>query len=177
VAGTAAVGIFRVAQTLLGVVNPLFLALEHILPRRIGEWSRAWGWPTALRRYTKTALLIGAAITAAIVTMGVFGEPLMIIAGGADAAGFGWVVLGLGLVWVPYLVFIMIAFPLRAIERTRAIALSQAVSAVVALLIAVPLVGQFGLAGMILGMFTSYAVGAGVLLTQYRRLRTAEYMQ
>jgi hypothetical protein len=30
---------------------------------------------------------------------------------------------------------------------------------------------------MILGMFTSYAVGAGVLLTQYRRLRTAEYMQ
>ncbi|WP_299638383.1 polysaccharide biosynthesis C-terminal domain-containing protein [Devosia sp.] len=176
VVGTEAVGLVRTGQTLIGVVHPLFLALEHILPRRIGEMASRYGWHRALQEYARLATAVAGGMLLIMAGLAILAQPLLALTVGAEAASHAWVMQALCGIWVPYLLFSMLTFPLRAVERTRAIALSLTATVLVALVIVLPLVQHFGIAGILAGMAIAQIVSAGLLALQYAKVRR-EFVQ
>ena len=77
---------------------------------------------------------------------------------------------GLCLVWVPSLAFIATTFPLRALEKTAPIAASLAISAILAVVISVPVVQMWGVAGMVAGQLIVKLVAAILLGLLYARI-------
>ena len=163
VAGMEAVGIVRACQTLVGTVHPFVQVLEHIFPRQIGQAVRKQGWSVALREYARLACIATGGIVLLLAVLAVFAEPLLALMLGPGAEEHAWVMRGTCLVWVPYVAFIVTTFPLRALEKTAPIAASLAISAILAVLISVPIVQEWGEIGMVIGQLIVRLVAAILL--------------
>ena len=170
VAGTEAVGIVRACQTVVGTIHPFVLVLEHIFPRQIGQSVRKHGWSVALREYARLASIATGGIVLVLALIAVFAEPLLTLTLGAGAEAHAWVMRGLCLVWVPSLAFIATTFPLRALEKTAPIAASLAISAILAVVISVPVVQMWGVAGMVAGQLIVKLAAAILLGLLYARI-------
>lgn len=170
VAGAEAVGIVRACQTVVGTIHPFVLVLEHIFPRQIGQSVRKHGWSMALREYARLASIATGGIVLVLALLAVFAEPLLTLTLGAGAEAHAWVMRGLCLVWVPSLAFIATTFPLRALEKTAPIAASLAISAILAVVISVPVVQMWGVAGMVAGQLIVKLVAAILLGLLYARI-------
>lgn len=170
VAGMEAVGIVRACQTVVGTIHPFVLVLEHIFPRHIGQSVRKHGWSVALREFAWLAGIATGGIVMALALLAVFAEPLLALTLGPGAETHAWVMRGLCLVWVPYLAFIVTSFPLRALENTAPIAASLAISAILAVVISVPIVEIWGEAGMVVGQLIVKLVAAILLGLLYGRI-------
>jgi O-antigen/teichoic acid export membrane protein len=174
VLGNEAVGIVRACSAIIGLVHPLILSLEHIFPREIGRLVADHGWSRGLRRYHGAAVRTGAALAAVFASLVFLAEPLLSILAGADMSHHAWVLQGLVFAWVPYVVASFIVLPLRAMERTRAVAASLAISAAAAAIIAVPLVSLFGIGGIVAGTVLIALLNTTILIAAYMHIRRQE---
>lgn len=170
VAGMEAVGIVRACQTVVGTIHPFVLVLEHIFPRQIGQSVRKHGWTVALREFARLAGIATGGIVLALALLAVFAEPLLALTLGPGADAHAWVMRGICLVWVPYLAFTVTSFPLRALENTAPIAASLAISAILAVVISVPVVQMWGEIGMVVGQLIVKLVAAILLGFLYARI-------
>jgi O-antigen/teichoic acid export membrane protein len=170
VAGMEAVGIVRACQTLVGTIHPFVLVLEHIFPRQIGQSVREYGWRVALTDHARLAGIAVGGIILVLALLAALAEPLLVLALGPGADAHAWVMRGVCLVWVPLLTFTATTFPLRALEQTAPIAASLAISAILAVVISVPIIQMAGVAGMVAGQVIVNVVATTLLGLQYARI-------
>lgn len=171
IAGLEAVGIVRTCQSITGLVNPLFFALDHILPRRIGQQISVFGEEEALRRYENLAWLACSVILALLGGLALLAGPLLGALVGTDAVGHAWVLQGLCLSILPSMAGVIISYPMRALERVRPIAIALFVSASISVVVAVPIISEFGIAGIVAGIALGNLTSLGMIIAGYRSMK------
>lgn len=163
--GPAAVGAIRGAQNLLALTHIFFLGLENVVPGEASQRFRQGGF-SALRGYLARvglALLASTGLVAALAAH--FSEELLELAYRAadpiSVEALAW--------YVPIYLLVALALPLRAglrtLEHTRAIFFAYVLGTVFALLAARPLIGDFGVAGVMFGILMNQLVMMIVLTT------------
>lgn len=152
--GLAEVGIVRAAQQLVTMVNVPIQGFANIVHVRAAAAYSSRGYEALVDFVGTFVLRYKAAIALCLVTIAVFGGPLLTLVFGPDYAGHGPLVASLAFVLMLYLVRNMVSIMVQAMEATRYDFYAAAAGILVMAATIFPLVSQLGLAGAIL----SYAL-------------------
>jgi O-antigen/teichoic acid export membrane protein len=150
--GPFAIGIVRACQTIVGLLNPVFTALENMVPKWLGAQIYENGMQSALRKYARVAggiYLVGAT---ALLVIAVLADPVLTVFAGPDSAGYGWILQVLCLGTSAVLGSLLTAFIFRAWEQTRPIFFSYLTACTSTFVVGTPLMLSFGMLGVVLGM-------------------------
>jgi O-antigen/teichoic acid export membrane protein len=153
-----ATGVLRTCQAVAGLVNPLILTLEHVLPRRLGEDIRRRGEVAAIRAYVESGRLVLFGFGLILGALALFAEPVLSLASADQAAGYGWLLQLFCVLNVLVTLVALVNILLRAFERTLPIFISPLIAAGLSLLAALPLASSFGVAGVAAGMIAAQLV-------------------
>ncbi|HEY8593657.1 MAG TPA: hypothetical protein VIL84_00290 [Devosiaceae bacterium] len=170
--GGQAVGVLRASQSVVGLVNPLLLALENIIPRWLGEQARIGGKSQAMTAYWQVGSAIALVFTILLVVIAGFAGPFLARIAGPGAAPYVWVMQIICLTYMTGVLTVLVGFAFRTYEKTRPMALSLFCSSLFAACAAWPLVYFLGLPGLMLGILTSGTVRLVTLVLQRRILLT-----
>ena len=145
--GDEAVGGLRAGQYLLGASHFILHAMENFVPNRAAEHLRLGGRPALTQYLVHQTLVLGGAMLALILVLGVFATLAVRVVFGEDYVRFaaitGIMAVAYGAtvirsIWVHYL---------RAIENARSIFLAHLASSVTGVVLIAPMIGAMGLAG------------------------------
>ncbi|MEM6262695.1 MAG: hypothetical protein AAGI38_09330 [Bacteroidota bacterium] len=156
--GTGAVGALRMVQNLMGVAHVLFLAMENFVPVRAAA-SMAEGGIAGLQAYLKQATFkLGGVLGGLLLIVGVAAPWLLGWCYGAEHASYAYLVRGFCLLYILTFTGFIFRYYLRSVEYTFPIFLAYVLSTAFSVIAAYPMVGQFGLMGVIYGMGTAQLV-------------------
>jgi O-antigen/teichoic acid export membrane protein len=170
--GTAAVGVLRASQNLMGLAQILFFGLQNVIPGRAGSWLRTHGID-GLVSYVKRATWALELATGAIVcTFAITPEFWLSLIFGDQFGGNGHLVRWYA---ATYMV-VGLAFPLTgglwALESTRPIFVSYAAATVVGFATAYPLLTYGGVVGAAVGVLLTQVIMVSILFLGFvRRIR------
>lgn len=160
--GTTSLGALKAAQTMLGVLHVFFLAMENIVPVQAAKIHLEKG-TSALASYMERLAWSGTVLTLAI-SMVVMAWPdaLLRLVYGHSSADMVLALRALAVLYVFVFEVAVLQLLFRTLEHTRPIFVSFAVTALISLLTAYPIVNAFGLMGVVGGM-----IGQQVLMTMF----------
>ena len=167
--GTAAVGGFRAAQNIVGVINILTLGLENAVPPQASRHFFAGGY-RALSAYLRKITWLGGGLTlgAALVIAAVPEFWLNLVFGG-DYVAYAEILRWIALCKPMYFLGIPLRAGLRTIEETKPLFLASLLAMSLSLAAAFPVVGHFGLYGVIFGRLTINLMTQAMLLRALAR--------
>lgn len=161
--GTTAMGAIRMGQTLIGILNPLLLALENFVPTRaakvmetsgrlaMGRYLIHMGWKSALLFFP---FLIGMAL----------GAPTIIdLAFGAKYLPYTFVLRGFALLYCFVFAGTLLRYYFRTTGATREIFLAYVGCTLASLVLSHPFVSAWGLYGVLAGLLLSQGIICGWL--------------
>ena len=156
--GGGAVGALKAAQNLIGLLSVAFIALENSVPVEAARVLAREGLVGMVRRLRRI-LAVGLATTIVCATaLAVWAEPLLRhLYGTADAEAIE-ALRGFSMLYVLVFVVTMLGIAFRSIERTQGLAACHILVALPALLLAHPMVANFGLTGAVYGMIAQKAL-------------------
>lgn len=167
--GTAAVGALRAAETLIGVNRIFFQGLENVVPPHAAERLTQEG-PPALRTYLRRVAWVGSGATILVgVAAALAPEFWLRLVFGESFAAYGHLLYWYAIIYAVMFLALPLRAGLRAMEKTRAIFLATAVSAVFSALLAAPLIQALGMMGAVAGLLGANLLMIGVLAGGYRR--------
>ena len=160
VLGTTALGAVKAAQTMLGVLHVFFLAMENIVPVQAARIHLEKG-TSALANYMERLAWSGTVLTLAIsMIVMAWPEMLLRLVYGHSSADLVLALRALAVLYVFVFEVAVLQLLFRTLEHTRPIFVSFAVTALISLVVAYPVVNAFGLTGVVGGM-----IGQQVLMT------------
>ncbi len=149
--GTAAVGGFRAAQNIVGLINILTLGLENAVPPQASRHFYAGG-RRALSAYLRKVAWFGGGLTlGTALVIATFPEFLLTLVFGGDYVAYADILRWIALCRPIYFLSIPLRAGLRTIEKTRPLFLASLLATSLSLAAAFPVVGHFGLHGVIFG--------------------------
>ncbi len=158
VLGSVAVGAIRMIQNLIGVLNVLFLAAENYTPIRASKILFDSGWK-ALKKFILRIVVVGTIATALIGCFFTFyGEWLLGFFFSKELMSYGNQFVGYSILYVLIYVGINLRFLLRTLEHTRPLFIAYILGAVFSLLFAKPILIQFGISGVVLGLIANQLI-------------------
>lgn len=155
--GPISLGVVRIAQTIMGVFNALFLALENIVPLRAAYIFR--DNKKLLNRYfvTTTAIYI-VPIILLIALIVLFNEELIGLIFGSSYTSYGFVIVAFALIYLLVYTNTMQQFYIRTIRANQILFKSYLASTIFGLLFSKMIVSSYGLYGVIAGIFVSQLI-------------------
>lgn len=162
--GPVGVGSLRAPQSIIGVVNPLLLALENVVPRALGESLRDLGWQRGLQRYlwSSVVLLTGAALL--LGTLALFAHPIVSLVLGHDAARYAWVLQILAVAYMGTFATILAAYAIRASNHNSVLLWANVAAAATSVVGSLILMPMFGILGAALTLLAAPFAGLLVLI-------------
>ncbi len=161
--GAGAVGTLKAAQTILGLVHVLFLAMENVVPVRAAVfYSRGGGG--VLKEYLWSIARLGApAVVLALAVIALFAKPIIAIAYGTVNSEIIWVLRVFAIHYLFIFPVLLLRIYFRTIEETRPIFLSYAVAAILSVLAANSVVNIFKIGGAVGGVVVGQVLMLGLL--------------
>jgi O-antigen/teichoic acid export membrane protein len=162
--GNEAVAGWRIAQSLLGVANPLIYALENYLPRGA---ARAFqnGGIASLRKYLKgQALVVGIVFYVVIFSIATWADVWLGALFGQDFVKYSLLVRIYAASSAILFVEAILGYLFRTIEKTSVILAAKLCGAITTTVCAIPLTYIFGLPGLIACPALASAAAVLVLL-------------
>jgi len=166
--GAAGAGVLRASQNLLNVTNVWFQSLENVIPAESARRLREGGPGAMLRYLRQSAALWGGATFVFVLCVSAVADPLLRHIYGSAFEGFGYVIRWSASTCIVTVLMVLPGAGLRAIEKTKPIFYANVVSALLGLLLAVPLVKTFALRGAIGGVLLGRVVVLAMLLVSCR---------
>ena len=161
--GATAVGGFRAAQNIIGVTHVLFQGLENIVPSQASRHFHDEG-AAGLGAYLRRVAWYGGGVTGILVLMVAVAPGFWLrLVYGEEFAVYAEVLFWLALCYLVFFVSLPLRSGLRALESTKPIFVSYVLATVFSLALAYPMVGWFGLNGVVLGMLLSQLIIQAVL--------------
>ncbi len=162
--GTSAVGALKATQNLHGVINIIFMGLKNVVPVHAARHYYNGG-KDALYHYLRKVMFLGGGVTVSIAAFIAIAPVFWLGLFFSDQyTAYGYLVQW----WAIINILMFIGLPLRAglsaIEDTRSIFLSNLMAAIYGLLLAYPIVDQFGLLGVMVGTTLSFVIMNGTLV-------------
>jgi O-antigen/teichoic acid export membrane protein len=165
--GLAALGALRLAQYTFGMLNVVLQAIEnYTLPKA----SRIHDTPTHFNRYLqqvlkKSVILIGPLLLLVVL----FAKPLLAFSGGAAYVRYAYVMYGLAATYLLILAGIPVRIALRTKQLNRSYFTGYLLATLFSLLTAKWLILQWGLSGVLTGLFSTQLI---LLVFWLRTLKT-----
>ena len=162
--GAYETGLIRIAQTIVGVINPLSQGMEHVLPVRLGNRIREIGKPSALKEFRRLSafLLLGFAVL--LLSISVFSPLILRAFGVASDANAIFLVAGFALGYLLNVLLTFVLFEVRAREMVELSSIALFGSATLAVVIAFPATVFLELGGVILTICLTQALGICLLI-------------
>lgn len=162
--GAAALGLARMAQNVLGVLNVVLIALENTLPVSAARAFQTTGWAgmsQILRHDTRRAAL---PVAAFLLFFGLGSEPVFRLLFGSAPEGTSLMVWGYVLVYALAFVALPLRVALRTLGQSRAIFVAYSVSAAFSLVFADAFLKHGQMLGMVAGLVVCQIVQLAVCL-------------
>ncbi|MFK7946090.1 MAG: lipopolysaccharide biosynthesis protein [Saprospiraceae bacterium] len=165
----AAVGAIRIVQNVMGLTHVLFLAMENIVPVKAALHFKEGGI-----KQLKTYLIYitgraGILVGAVLLFLAVFRTFIIDFLYGAEYIEYSYLVIGFCLTYVLVFIGHPLRFALMTLEITKPIFVSYVLGAIFSLILAYPLVGQFGLVGVLIGIFVTQGLSQLVYVYYLRK--------
>lgn len=175
--GVAAVGALKVAQNIMAVTHVFFQALENIVPTQAGVYLHKSGKSEMLRYLLRVALWGGGVMLMLSLFVSVWPDILLVSIFGQDYQGYGYVLQFYAVIYLIAFFALPLRMGLRAMEETSPIFIAYLITAVFSLLSAKPIVEQFGLLGVLVGLLTTGCIFLVILLIYMKRIYTAYHIK
>lgn len=155
--GAEALGALRLSQSLFGVLNVLLQAFEnYVLPqtamRMQGSYADGISYLKSMNR--KLALVF----IPVLLGVAVFAQPVLVLAGGVDYAGYAFVLRGLCILYVFIFLSQPIRFIFRSLQLNNHFLYAYLLSLGFAIASAHWLLSNYGLQGVIAGLIGSQVI-------------------
>lgn len=161
--GVAAVGALKAAQSLIGVTHILFQGLENVVPVRAAQRYHRGG-AADLVNYLARVTRLGMGATAIIACCFALDPALWFrLVLGKEFAEYSYLLRWYAALYVLMFLTLPMRFGLRAIEKTAPVFVAYLVAAVFSVAATYPLVKEWGLTGVLLGLFANQFLLLGVM--------------
>tara|TARA_B110000902_G_scaffold166528_1_gene190107 strand:- start:8986 stop:10212 length:1227 start_codon:yes stop_codon:yes gene_type:complete len=150
----AAIGIIRIAQNVLGVLNVLFLTLENIVPLKAAQILAKLG-PLPTLSYFKKVFIYGGVLTGLTLVCIALGRDLIIFwLYGEQYLKYSNILLGFTLLYVFIFINTIFGFVIKTFELNHIFLISYVITTAFSVFSAKPIISQWGLQGVILGLIS-----------------------
>ena len=168
--GSSAVGILNAAQTIMGVTNVLFQAMQNFMPVRASIAYRDGGIDQLGRFLWKCGLFITSATAVIVLILCVYPNQVMKLFYGSQFGDYGWVLVGYGIICIVTAIGTVFPIGLVTLEKTFPILLSFIISASTSIVIMYPLVSEHGLIGVLVGLTVYPAIQSFIQFFAFQSL-------
>ncbi|MFT5600794.1 MAG: O-antigen/teichoic acid export membrane protein [Parvicella sp.] len=152
--GTAALGAIRIAQNIVGVLNVLFLAMENIVPVRAAEVMKSEGTKSMINYIGKISKQ---SVIPVLLILGMligFRSQIITLFYGSQFQSIDSILIGFGGLYVLVFLGTLLRFAIRTLENNKVIFLSYVLTTLFSLVMAQPLVVNYHLNGILIGLFS-----------------------
>ena len=158
VSGPAGMGIIRIGQSAMGVFSVLFLAIENRVPFSASKLLHFEG-KNSFKKYMfdlfkkgEALIIIGASLVSAT---SVF---IIRVVYGASYENYYWVLILFSLLQIFIFTSTILQITLRTLEKTQIIFVAYVITSLTSIILAFPLVENFGILGAIAGLFLTQII-------------------
>lgn len=153
--GPSAIGVLRIAQSILGVVNVFFLFLENRVPIQAAKVLHEGGqeaFNQFMFRESKKYLWL---LMLSLLCLGVFNESITSLFYGNAMESVQWLIPTYCVLYILIYAGTMLRFTFRTLDQNKVLFYGYVVSAIVGLSCVYPMIKWWGLIGVILGLFAT----------------------
>ena len=171
VIGTAAVGAVRIVQNVMGLTHVLFIAMENIVPVKAALHYKEGG-KEQLYTYLKYITgRMGILIGAILIGLAIFRTQIIDFLYGEQYTSYSYLVIGFCLTYVLVFIGHPLRFALRTFEITKPMFISYILGTLFSVLLAYPLINNWGLIGLLVGIFVTQGLSQLVYLFYLRNVK------
>lgn len=153
--GTRDIGIIRIAQNIVGIMNILFIAMESYIPISASKLFHKHG-KTSLFDYLKSVTIKGLTLTSLICfSIILFSDLIVRLLYGEEFVAYSFVVQLFALFYILVFTAIPLRFAIKTLEQNHHIFVGYLLSATFSVLFAASLIKQHGIYGVIIGIFAT----------------------
>jgi O-antigen/teichoic acid export membrane protein len=168
--GVTAVGALKAAQSLIGVTHILFQGIENLAPMRAAQSYHAGGGGADLVLYLSRVTRFGLVATGVIALLFAIDPAFWFhLVFGEEFAEYSYILRWYALLYVLMFLTLPLGVGLRAMEMTGPIFLAYVVGAGFSLAAAYPLVSEFGLSGVMVGLLSIQILILAVMTMSFRQ--------
>jgi O-antigen/teichoic acid export membrane protein len=163
--GVGAVGAFKAAQSVIGVLHVGLLALENVVPIRAAHELAKGGRSALLAYLGRLGLRAGTLLGGGAALLAWRPQPLLnLIYGQQPSPELLLALRGLCLLYLFALTIALLQIAFRSLENTRPIFVASVLNLLLTLAAAEPVVARFGFTGMVVGIVAQQALVAALLV-------------
>ena len=166
--GATSVGAIRAAQSLMGITNVMFQAIDNVVTVRCGVSFQRGGNAALVAQLQRVTVLGGGATVVAVSVCAAVPDWLLGTVFGADYSGYGDLIRWFGIIYLLMFLGTILRIGLRTVEYTRPIFLSLVYATVFSIVFAYPLTDSFGLTGVMAGLLAAQGIRQFVLWRAFR---------
>lgn len=155
--GMAEVGAMRAAQNLIGVLNPILMALENFIPTNATRKYLENGLKGLNNYLKRMAIIIGAFYILIVLFITIPAKFWITLVFTPELAEYSYVLQAFGVVYLIFFAKNMIGIWFRTKELTINVFHSLVLGALLSFLIAFPLIYAYGIAGAMTGIILTHA--------------------
>lgn len=150
--GTAEIGIMRIAQNIVGLLNILFIAMESYIPISASKILHTLGH-TSLFNYLKSVAIKGFIITSILcICIALFSKELILLLYGPMYTQYTQIVQIYSLFYILVFISIPLRFAIKTLEQNHHILIGYIISSMFSFLSANFLITHYGIYGVLAGL-------------------------
>ena len=157
--GTSFIGGLRVAQTLMGVFQTVYMSLENIIPIRASELFNKDGRQSTIFFLLKAYCLVLISFFPFLFVLFTFSKDILIVIFGDQFGGAGYILKFFIVIHLIYFSQYMLSILYRVIQKPKGIFISALASSVTTVIVFTPLISLFGEVGAFYVMLLSSILG------------------
>lgn len=153
--GSREIGIIRIAQNIVGVLNILFIAMESYIPISASKLFYQNG-TRSLFQYLKQVTIKGLLVTTTCCFLiAFFAKPIVQHLYGIEYVGYSFIVQAFALFYILVFLAIPLRFAIRTMAHNHHIFIGYLISATFSLFSAAAIIHRYGLNGVLIGIFAT----------------------
>ncbi len=150
-----AVGAIRIIQNVMGLTHVLFLAMENIVPVKAALHYKEGGWKQLKTYLVYITGRAGILVGGVLLGLAIFRTYIIDFLYGVEYVEYSYLIIGFCFTYVLIFIGHPLRFALMTLEITKPIFVSYVIGAIFSLILAYPLVGTYGLVGVLIGIFVT----------------------
>ena len=159
--GPVAVGTVKAMQTVVGITQIIYQAMENFLPSRSSQIHLLEGEKGLIRYLIKVIIIGGSFVGSILLLITLFSENLLSFLYGVEYTQYNYLMIWISIISLIGYIGLPIGSALRTIEQTGSIFFSFLLSTIVSFLIAHFLIYSLGIDGIVIGILLAKLILIG----------------
>ncbi|NJB82460.1 lipopolysaccharide biosynthesis protein [Wenyingzhuangia aestuarii] len=149
--GTGAVGIIKIFQNLMGILNVLFSTLENIIPPKAGFLFNEGGKKALYTYIKKVTIYVGMGYLLILLALKLFGKNIISIIYGSEYIQHSYLINYFIVIYVFVFLGTISQIVIKTLRLNFSIFIAYVITMITTAIIATPLVSNYGILGVVYG--------------------------